>query len=242
MKALLLTLILSLFASCASEMTSGPRPDAYQGVGIEQFFLPELPAWVNGSVGLQCKRSLTVRYLDYVALEKMHALTFLQSLELQTQFNRKFKERYAAAVVGLSPQEEAVLFMESLEQVKGGLRELKFPASPKTHLVLIDSFKSDPKVKERLVELAERGDPVVLVSFCDDALGLEAWVTSLELGEFGFYYLGAESMGPVTSAATYYGPVMPLKELFQRERTTLWHKGELSQEFTQGFISTKVED
>jgi hypothetical protein len=49
-------------------------------------------------------------------------------------------------------------------------------------------------------------------------------------------------MGPITTQATYYGPVMPLKELFEKERTNLWYKGELSQEFTQGFISTKVED
>jgi hypothetical protein len=215
----------------------------FQGAGTEQFFRPELPTWANGSLSAQCARTFSVRFLDHEPLEKIHALTFLQRVELQTQFNRKWKERYAAGAASLTPQEEAVLFLESLEQVKGGLKELRFPTNLPLHVVWWDPIQDAAFAKSWLQNLGNQGNPVVLVSLCTDAAGIDAWVTAQELGDYSFFTLGAESLGPrALSGNLQGGAAMPLDAFFPRERTTLWVAGGLPAEFPSGYNVKTLED
>lgn len=219
----------------------GPMP--YQSGGTEQFFLPELPTWANGSLSAQCARTFSVRFLDHGPLEKIHALTFVQRVELQTQFNRKWKERYAAGSASLTPQEEAVLFLEALEQVKGGLKDLRFPTNLPLHIVWWDNIQNEKYTKAWLQNLGNQGNPVVLVSLCTDVVGIEAWIAANGLEEYSFFSMGAESLGPTAmDNSTKAGPMMPLDAFFPRERSTLWVAGSVPAEFPSGYNVKTVED
>jgi hypothetical protein len=215
----------------------------YQTAGIEQFFLPELPTWANGSLAARCARTLSVRFVDHTPLEKIHGLSFDQRVELQTQFNRKWKERYTAGLNTLTPQEEAVLFLETLEQVKGGVRVLKYPANLPVNVVWWDSLPQDSKGKAWLRNLGDQGNPVVLVSLCTDAPGIEAWVEAMEFAEYSFFTLGAESMGPMgLTGALQGGASMPLEAFFKEKQTTIWINGtQLPDEFPQQFSVKNLE-
>jgi hypothetical protein len=141
-------LMLLTLAACGTSEVKFPQSAAYQGAGHEQFFLAELPSWANGSVGASCRRDFSVRYLDYQALEKVHGMDFLQRVELQSQFNLKWRERFAnKPTLVLTPQEEAVMFMEVLGQVKGGIKEFRFPKEASYQLVWWDSLKDKKDFK-----------------------------------------------------------------------------------------------
>ena len=241
MKYGLLILLLAACTSAPRPVEIGPLP--YQSGGTEQFFLPELPTWANGSLSAQCARTFSVRFLDHGPLEKIHALTFNQRVELQTQFNRKWKERYAAGTGSLTPQEEAVLFLESLEQVKGGLKDLRFPANLPLNVVWWDPIQSKPFTKAWLQNLGNQGNPVVLISLCTDVAGIEAWITKQDLGEYSFFSMGAESLGPTgMDGGLRGGAMMPLDAFFPRERTTLWVAGSVPAEFPSGYNVKTLED
>ncbi|MBY0515302.1 MAG: hypothetical protein K2P81_00230 [Bacteriovoracaceae bacterium] len=237
-------LVLVLLSACSSEPVRVDNPSTpYQTAGNEQFFLPELPAWVNGSLSAQCLRSQSVRYMDYTALEKIHGLDFKQKVELQTQYNRKLKERYSSNSLALSPQEESVLFLESLELVKGGLKDLRFPTNSSIHLVWLDSFNKELFAKKWLEKLGNKGEPVVLISLCQTASKMEDWIEEQELDDYGFYLLGIESMGPSkVNGEMAGGAIMPLDAFFPFQSTTLWIKGIQPAEFPNGYTSKIVED
>jgi hypothetical protein len=165
-------------------------------------------------------------------------------VELQTQFNRKWAERYAASLVkALTPQEEAVLFLETLEQVKGGLRELKFPPQGKLHVVWWDPIRSQAWAKKWLMQLGDQGERVVLMSFCTDARGIEAWIEVTGLSDYQFFSIGAESMGPMgPDNQLRAGLVMPLDGFVPMERLVLWTSGNYPAELPLGLNVKTVED
>lgn len=236
-------LILFLLISCTSPSVMKLPTEPYQTAGTEQFFLPELPTWINGSLSANCSRNVSVRYLDHAPLEKLHALDFGTRLELQTQFNRKLKERYASTSQQFTPQEEAVLFLETLEQVKSGFKELRFPNQGPIHVIWWDELVVRARAKNWLEKLANEGNPIVLVSLCVPQSDIEKWVTEVKLEDLGLFSLGAESAGPFDpERGQRTGVVMPLSHLFPRERTTLWVVGNLPVEFPNGYNVRNVED
>ena len=227
-----LFLLLVLLAGCSSSSTE-PFPEQasrpFQTGGHEQFFLAELPHWANGSVRGNCARSLSVRYLDFSALERVHGLNFKQSLELQAQFNLKWRRRFVGQkLLSLTPQEEASMFLETLAQVKAGLQEFRFPASPKINLVWWESIVNMPKLKNSWMNVLNQGHPVVLVSVCDDSDTIESWLEKEKLDGAGFFVFGAEVLTPARPDKTPgFGLMSPLDAYFDKKMTTLW-KGGLS--------------
>lgn len=247
MKILSLLFILSITACSTPAPEPFPEQNArpFQTAGHEQFFLPELPHWANGSIQGRCARNFSVRYLDFTALEKIHGLTYKQSVELQAQFNLRWHQRFAdKKILQLTPQEEATLFLETLAQVKAGLQELRFPAAPKTTLVWWDSLTAGPKLRGQLLNLANAGQPVVLVSVCQDQDSLEQILTAEKLDNAGFFVLGSEtltSFRPDKSSVT--GVMLPLDEYFQQQSTTLWSASTVYPvEFPQGFTVKQLEE
>ena len=234
---------LLFLASCTSPSVMKLPSEPYQTAGTEQFFLPELPTWANGSLSANCARNVSVRYLDHSPMEKLHALDFVSRVELQTQFNRKWKQRYSSSTKVITPQEESVLFLETLEQVKSGLKELRYPAQGPMHLVWWDQLKDRVRAKPWLMNLANQGNPIVLVSLCTDDNGLDRWIEDQKLEELGLFTMGAESAGPFDSeSGIKSGVVMPLSAFFPRERTTLWTVGHPPAEFPVGYNVRNVEE
>ncbi len=243
MRSVFRILVFFSFLGCAHEPTVESIVRPYQGAGHEQFFLAELPSWANGSLSAGCARTLSIRYLEHGMLQRIHGLDFIQRVELQTQFNRKWQERYGAAVKALTPREEELLFLETLEQVRGGVRELKFPSGRVTHLVWWDQLQVRAKAAAFLEKLSREGNPIVLVSLCTDARGIDVWLESQKLGDFGISAFGAESFGPYDIDANLkYGVQAPLMAFFPFERSTLWVVGGLPPEFPVGFNLRYIEE
>lgn len=235
--------VLVLVASCATPEPTTLPVTPYQTSGVEQFFLPELPSWANGNVNAACMRDVSIRFLDHAPLEKLHALDFRQRVEVQTQFNRKWRERYSSQTKSLSPQEEAVLLLETLEQVKGGLTELKYPSTGPIHLVWWDQVSVRAHAQAWLTKLADEGSPIVLVSLCRDSVALEAWVLEQKLDELGLFTFGAESLTPFDAdGSPRPGPVAPLSSFFSIERSTIWVVGTAPAEFPTGYNIRNVEE
>jgi hypothetical protein len=237
--------LLALTACTSSSEVKFPQGTAYQGAGHEQFFLPELPSWANGSVGASCRRDFSVRYLDYQALGKVHGLDFRQRVELQSQFNLKWRERFAnKPSLVLTPQEESVMFMEVLGQVKGGIKEFRFPAGATFQLVWWDSLKDKKDFKPWLRLLSDRGDAVVLVSVCADTDALETWVTKQKLDDLGVFVFGSETLNPMRADGKLVaGLVSPLEAYFPVVKSTLLKgKNNYPGEFITGYPVKTVED
>jgi hypothetical protein len=234
---------LLLLASCTTPSIMKLPSEPYQTAGTEQFFLPELPTWANGSLSANCARDVSVRYLDHGPIEKLHALDFISRVELQTQFNRKWKQRYSSTTHAITPQEEAVLFLETLELVKSGLKELRFPAQGPLHVVWWDQLKDRARAQSWLMNLANQGNPIVLVSLCTDSDGLDRWIEAQKLGELELFTMGVESAGPFDlESGIKSGVLIPLTAFFPRERTTLWTVGHAPAEFPVGYNVRNVEE
>ena len=247
MYALMLGVLSFLIVACSTP-SPAPFPEdkarPFQTAGHEQFFLPELPHWANGSVSARCQRAFSVRFFDYTALEKIHGLTFPQRVELQTQFNLKWRERFAGkTALVLTPQEEATLFLETLGQVKSGLKELRFPEG-KINLVWWDSLTGKRNLKKWLTKISEQGHPVVLVSLCEGSDTIERWLENEELDGQGFFAFGAETLGPMRPDGTMVaGLVAPLEAFIDQKRATLWVGGFIYPvEFPAGYTVKTVED
>lgn len=243
-------LVLMLLVISCSTPSKDPFPNAatrrpFQSAGHEQFFLPELPYWSNGSVSARCHRAFSVRFMDYTSLEKVHGLDFVQRVELQTQFNLKWRARFAGkTALILTPQEEATLFLETLAQVKAGLRELRFPPEVKVNIVWWDTLITKKNFKRWLTNLANQGNAVVLTSLCEGSDTLEQWIETQGLDGQGLFAFGAESLGPMRPDGTVVaGPVSPIAGFFDQKRTTIWMGGTtLPAEFPEGYTTKKVED
>lgn len=236
--------LLALTACTTSSEVKFLGSTAYQGAGHEQFFLAELPNWANGSVAASCRRDFSIRYLDYDALAKVHGLDFIQRVELQSQFNLKWREKYSSKTnLVITPQEESVMFMEVLGQVKGGIKELRFP-NANFQLVWWDSLKMKMNFKQWLRLLADRGDAVVLVSLCADSNSLERWVADQKLDDLGVFVFGAEVQNPMrANGIIVAGLVSPLEAFFPTAKSTLLKgKDNYPGEFITGYPVKTVED
>lgn len=247
MKFLILGFAL-LMAGCSTS-SRDPFPEGktlpFQSTGHEQFFLAELPHWANGSVSAQCQRAFSVRFMDYSALEKVHALDFVQRVELQTQFNLKWRGRFAGkTALVLTPQEEGNLFLEIMAQVKSGTRELRFPKEEKMNLVWWDSLTGKTGLKKLIEKLSQKGNPIVLVSLCEGSDTLQKWIEQEELDAQGVFTFGAETLGPMKADGTLVaGLISPLDAFFDIKRSTLWVGGSIYPvEFPKGYTVKTVED
>lgn len=247
MKSLLLV-VMFILAGCSTS-SKDPFPEAksqpFQSTGHEQFFLAELPHWANGSVSARCQRTFSVRFMDYAALGRVHALDFIQRVELQTQFNLKWRERFSGkTALVLTPQEEGNLFLEIMAQVKSGVKVLRFPQGVKTNIVWWDSLTGKANLKKTLTNLSEEGNPVVLVSLCEGSDTLEKWLEQEELDGQGLFTFGAEALGPMQAdGTTVAGLVTPLNAFFETTRTTIWMGGSIYPvEFPIGYTVKTVED
>ncbi len=214
-------LVLFILISC----TSGERRKSiddriYQSSGIEQFFLPELPNWANFSGQGKCVKSASFHYLDFSKLVSTYQLSYSQMLELQAQYNQRLEDYYrSTAVRFLKPIEQANLFSNTLEQVRGGIKQLKLPAGVgQVEVIWLESFLKNGKTDE-LKKMAKAGrfdeKLPILFSSCLSRQYLDQWLTENDLENVGFYKLSAEWLSPYGSDSVLRpGLEINLKELF----------------------------
>lgn len=192
-------LVLLLLISCGSgEVRRDVENVPYRTSGVEQFFLPELPTWTNFSASGRCFKSNSVHYLDFSKLSEQYHLSYVEMVELQSQYNERIESYFrSTAVRFLKPVEEASFFSNTLEQVRGGVRHIKLPKVSEVEVIWVDSFIQENKTQE-LKNLLKKGyfdqRLPLLFSACLTHQALIQWVAENSLEEAGFYFLAAETL------------------------------------------------
>jgi len=191
-----------IIISCSNgEVRKDPLDITYRTSGIEQLFLPELPAWANNSPSGQCFKKHSFQYLDFNKIGSIYNLTYTQILELQAQYNERLESYFrTTAVRFLKPVEEAAFFSNTLENVRAGVRHFKIPQGvKKVDVIWLDRFIALEKVNE-LNKMNQEGkfdeNPPILFTACLSREDLNLWLIENNLDQVGFYSLTAEWLSP----------------------------------------------
>lgn len=201
MKYLSFFLLIILASSCTSTGVRQSLEDSpYRTSGVEQYFLPELPAWANVSPSGACFKSHSFQYFDFPKLSATYQLTYPQMIEFQAQYNDRVENYFrSTAVKFLKPVEESSFFSNTLEQVRGGVRLLKLPNVKEIDVIWLDSYIQLKKVND-LIKMAKSGKfderLPILFSTCLSKQGLNQWLAENGLDEVGFYTLTANWLNP----------------------------------------------
>jgi hypothetical protein len=206
MKFLLYSALLALISCGGGEVKRNIEETSYRTSGVEQFFLPELPAWANSSPSGRCFKSSSFHYMDFAKLSKNYQLSYGEMVELQAQYNDRLESYFrSTAVRFLKPVEEASFFANTLEQVRGGVRQLKLPPVDEVDVIWLDGYIADNKVAD-LKAMAKSGKfderLPILFSACLSKQALSNWLSEQNLDQIGFYLLSAEWLNPYTSQLT----------------------------------------
>jgi len=192
--------LLLILISCGSQPIKQQNSDLiYQTSGTEQFFLAELPIWANFSQEGQCYRSSSNRYLDFKKIHQVYQLSYIEMVELQAQFNDTLEKYFrSAAVRFLKPMEEASMFTNTLEKVRGGVRLLKIPSSvKKVDIIWLESFEVG--ALQKMVQDGKFDEELpILFSSCHNRQSLYQWITANGLDQVGFHLLPSEYLTPFT--------------------------------------------
>jgi hypothetical protein len=203
MKFLVYSVLLILISCGSGEVKRNMEETSYRTSGVEQFFLPELPAWANSSPSGRCFKCSSFHYMDFLKLSQNYQLTYPEMIELQAQYNDRLETYFRSTTVRfLKPVEEASFFANTLEQVRGGARQLKLPLVNEVDVVWLDGFLADNKIDE-LKAMAKAGKfderLPILFSGCLSKQALSNWLSEQNLENIGFYLLSAEWLNPYSS-------------------------------------------
>jgi hypothetical protein len=197
-------LALLILLSCSNgevrhEVTDAP----YRTSGVEQYFLPELPAWANYSASGKCYKQHSFIYLDLAKLSKSYELTYPQMIELQAQYNERLENYFRSTTIRfLKPVEEASFFGNTLEQVRGGVRHFKLPKVSQVEVVWLEAYENQKQIEElKKMAFSGRFDEKlpVLFSSCLSRQDMNLWLSEHNLDQAGFYLLSAEWLSPYNS-------------------------------------------
>lgn len=200
MRFLICSLLLILTSCGSGEVKKNIDDVTYQTSGIEKYFLPELPAWANFSEAGGCFKSSSFTYFDFPKVSGAFGLSYAEMLELQAQYNDRVENYFRSTTARfLKPVEQAGIFSNTLEQVKGGVRQLRLPDAREVDLIYLDSFIRRDKLKD-LKKLVDSGRfferlPLV-VSSCLSRQEMNKWVTESNFDQVGFYLISAEWFSP----------------------------------------------
>lgn len=222
MRFLIYSLLLSLISCGSGEVKKNIDDVTYQTSGVEKYFLAELPAWANFSQVGSCFKSSSFTYLDLPKVSGAFGLSYYEMLELQAQYNERIENYFRSTTARfLKPVEQAGIFSNTLEQVKGGVRQLRLPDARQVDLIWLDSFIQNNKMGE-LQKMVKEGKfyerlPVV-VSTCLSRQELDKWVTESNFDQVGFYLISAEWFTPFNiQMEAEPGLRLNLKQIFKQD-------------------------
>jgi hypothetical protein len=222
MKYLSFSLLLILISCSNGQVRQDVTNTPYQTSGLEQFFLPELPAWANSSASGQCFKKHSFQYLNFTKLTSVYQLKYPDLVELQAQYNERLEAYFrSTAVRFLKPVEEAAFFSNTLENVRGGIKHFKLPpTATQVDVIWLDRYISlnlvgELKKMNNLGRFDERL-PVLFTS-CLSKQDLNQWLIENNLDQVGFYTLTAEWLAP-------YGSDLQMKAGLQLELKKLMNE------------------
>lgn len=205
MKYLSFSLLLILISCSQGELRQDSSMPAYRTSGLEQFFLPELPAWANNSASGQCFKKHSFHYLNFRKLGDVYQLKYPELAELQAQYNERLEAYFrSTAVRFVKPVEESAFFANTLENVRGGVKSFKLPPGVrKVDVIWLDRYISLNLAVSELKKMNDMGRfderLPVLFSSCFSKQDLNQWLIENNLDQIGFYSLTAEWLSPYNS-------------------------------------------
>jgi hypothetical protein len=201
--ALLVITLLSLTSCSSGNSLQTIDDNSYRSSGVEQYFLPEVPNWANYSQSGKCFKNSSFHYLDFSRLGASYKLSYVEMIELQAQFNSKLEEYFrSSAQRFLKPVEEASFFSNTLEQVRGGIRQFKVPQVNEVEIVWLEGLvhNDDTSGIKKLAKLGRFDSKLpILFSTCHSKQSLAQWIAEHDLDQVGFYPLSAEYLSPYSS-------------------------------------------
>lgn len=196
-------LALLILISCSNGDVHEISDTPYRTSGVEQYFLPELPAWANYSASGKCYKHHSFVYLDLAKLSQNYELSYAQMIELQAQYNERIENYFRSTTIRfLKPVEEASFFSNTLEQVRGGVRHFKLPRVSQVEVIWLEGYESAKQVGElKKMAFSGRFDEKlpVLFSTCLSRQDMNLWLSENNLDQAGFYLLSAEWLSPYGS-------------------------------------------
>lgn len=197
MKIKLYILPLFLLAACSTIEKTIVEPETdnvYISSGVEKFYLPELPVWVNFSASASCFRKMPIKYLNFQNLKKSYNLSYEQSTHLQHMVNKKqYAFKTSSGQRQMAPKDEAYIFHNVYQQVIGKRYDFVAPKYKKVSLIWIDPFIKSPKKIKKIMNRGRvlEGHPI-FVSLCMSSYELENYLSNHGLSEFGVKLITSE--------------------------------------------------
>lgn len=231
MKNGILALLIFLHISCSTtaervNITSG-MDNVYISNGVEQYFLGNLPHWVNYSCWGKCKRKESIRYMNYQIIHKSYGLDYTQIVHMQHMWNRKvYAFRKSAGQDSLPLKDESFIFNNIYAQVQGGSYDFMAPKFKNISLVWIDPYLKNTKKLKKIIQSDKvlAGYPV-LVSHCLSSYEIEALVQELKLEDLGIKSLPAEMFSLYEKEfETGYEFGLNVDEILKNKNITLFGK------------------
>lgn len=167
-----------LLSSCSSGLKSRSVDQYYTTMGVEKYFLSDIPEWANFSQSAECFRAKGIRYFDLSALMKSFSLNYAEAIQVQATFNEEYLNIKSRPNVTLTLKDEEILFFKSNESVKSKITFFEAPTFKQIHLIWLDEALKGPKEDGRLRDFLQssvhnNGFPV-LVSACLTKAEIEA--------------------------------------------------------------------
>lgn len=173
----------------------------YQSSGINQFFLPQMPLWVNFSSTASCRRNYVPQYLDVQKMRASFNLSYQQTMHFQYTFNVAYnQERYQREGNYVPMKEEEMLFYQTLDQTQSGIFTFRAPNYPQSHVIWIDPFIDQQvpikKLKQFLIsDKMSKGHPIFF-SLCLNYRELEHFLSAHEIQNQNIRLLSYEILSP----------------------------------------------
>jgi hypothetical protein len=227
LKYILLTLII-LFSSCSSHTLKNYErrntKEYYDGIGVVQYFLAELPSWANFSSAGGCHRSVPVRYLHLQNVRNSFSLSYEEAIQFQLMFNELSYELMNKAAATYIPfKDEEKIFYTVLDKIKAGIRNFVKPKYKVVNLLWLDSAIGNKKQLRKIRSLIaskrfSTGHPV-FVSLCMSQKELKSFVIKSGLKLDGAKYLTYEMLNPYNSENDLESvPMLELNKIFNKKQ------------------------
>ncbi len=163
---------LSLLTSCTTQLKNRDVTQFYSGMGLEKYFLSEIPSWANFSPAGRCFRSKNLQYLDIGALMKSFNMTYVDALQVQASFNEEYLNIKKDPNVRLTFKDLEILYFKASQKVAGKIKFFEAPDFSVIHLISVDEILGDKTlVREKKLKaflqssVHDNGFPI-LISSC----------------------------------------------------------------------------
>ena len=169
-------------ASCSTQLKNRDVTQYYSGMGLEKYFLSEIPSWANFGMEGKCFRSKNLQYLDIGALMKSFNMNYADALQVQASFNEEYLFLKKDPNVRLTFKDLEILYFKASQKVAGKIKFFEAPEFHTIHLISVDDILSQnaptselrvKKLKSFLQsDIHNNGFPV-LISTCLTKLEIE---------------------------------------------------------------------